>query len=86
MEIPITDAVRPLEQLTFREASEELEGIVRLLESNSLELEDALRRYERGVRLLQELQTRLANAEQQVSVLMGELEPESSDAIDMTLS
>ena len=75
-----------MENLTFREASEELEGIVRLLESNQLELEDALQSYERGVYLLRELQTRLAGAQQQVTVLMGELEPESSDDIDTTLS
>lgn len=75
-----------LEELTFREASDELEGIVRLLEGNQLELEDALRSYERGVRLLRELQARLAHAQQQVSVLMGELGPESTDDVDTMLS
>jgi len=75
-----------LESLSFKDASEELEGIVRLLESNQLELEDALKSYERGVYLLRELQTRLASAQQQVTVLMGELEPDSSDATDTTLS
>ena len=75
-----------MEKLSFREASEELESIVRLLESNQLELEDALQGYERGVHLLRELQTRLATAQQQVTVLMGELEPDSSDTIDTTLS
>jgi len=74
------------EELSFKEASEELEAIVRLLESNQLELEDALRSYERGVFLLRELQTRLATAQQQITVLMGELEPESSDSTDTTLS
>ena len=38
----------------------ELDGIVGVLESNSLELEDSLRSYERGVALLAALQGRLA--------------------------
>lgn len=87
----ISDDVAPCEKatfedLSFREASDELESIVRLLESNQLELEDALKNYERGVHLLRELQTRLAGAQQQITVLMGELEPESSDDTDTTLS
>ena len=41
--------LRPIEELTFREAMAELDGIVGVLESNSLELEDSLRSYERGV-------------------------------------
>ena len=44
--------LRPIEELTFREAMAELDGIVGVLESNSLELEDSLRSYERGVALL----------------------------------
>ena len=43
--------LRPIEELTFREAMAELDGIVGVLESNSLELEDSLRSYERGVAL-----------------------------------
>ena len=65
--------LRPIEELTFREAMAELDGIVGVLESNSLELEDSLRSYERGVALLAALQGRLAEAQQKVDVLMGEL-------------
>jgi exodeoxyribonuclease VII small subunit len=81
-----TDGTGALAQLSFREASEELEGIVRLLEGNQLELEESLERYERGVALLRTLQTRLAEAQQKVTVLLGEVEPESDDSIDTTLS
>ncbi|MDR3037105.1 MAG: exodeoxyribonuclease VII small subunit [Coriobacteriales bacterium] len=73
-------------QLSFREASEELEGIVRLLEGNQLELEESLACYERGVALLRTLQSRLAEAQQKVTVLLGEVEPEGDDSIDTTLS
>ena len=65
--------LRPIEELTFREAMAELDGIVGVLESNSLELEDSLRSYERGVALLAALQGRLAEAQQKVDVLMGGL-------------
>jgi exodeoxyribonuclease VII small subunit len=75
-----------VEALSFREASEELEGIVRLLEGNQLELEESLKRYERGVALLRALQGRLVEAQQKVTVLLGEVEPESDDSIDTTLS
>ena len=79
--------LKPIEELTFREAMAELDGIVGVLESNTLELEDSLASYERGVALLRPLQGRLATAQQKVDVLMGQLEPEISDeARDSTLS
>lgn len=78
---------KPIEQLTFREARAELDGIVGTLESNTLELEDSLAKYERGVALLRALQGRLSDAQQKVDVLMGQLEPEVSDEQrDTTLS
>ena len=65
----------------------ELDGIVGVLESNSLELEDSLRSYERGVALLAALQGRLAEAQQKVDVLMGELVADADDgARDTSLS
>ena len=79
--------LRPIEELTFREAMAELDGIVGVLESNSLELEDSLRSYERGVALLAALQGRLAEAQQKVDVLMGELVADADDAArDTSLS
>lgn len=78
---------KSIEQLTFREAMAELDGIVGTLESNTLELEDSLAKYERGVALLRALQGRLSDAQQKVDVLMGQLEPEVSDEQrDTTLS
>ena len=67
------NTVVPVEELTFRQAMAELESIVSVLESGTLELEDSLKSYERGVSLLGSLQRRLGAAEQQVEVLMGEL-------------
>ena len=71
--------LRPIEELTFREAMAELDGIVGVLES--------LRSYERGVALLAALQGRLAEAQQKVDVLMGELVADADDgARDTSLS
>lgn len=68
----MADEKRPVEELTYKEASRELELIIRNLESGDLELEDSLEGYARGVELLKSLRTRLANAQQKVSVLMKE--------------
>ncbi len=59
----------PVDQLTFKQASVELEQIVSSLERGDLELEEALGAYGRGVELLTSLRARLADAQQQVSVL-----------------
>ena len=59
----------PVDQLTFKQASVELEQIVSSLERGDLELEEALGAYARGVELLTSLRGRLASAQQQVSVL-----------------
>lgn len=63
---------KDVEQMSFREASTELEQIVRSLEGGDLELEDALERYGRGVELLKTLRERLNGAEQKVRVLLDE--------------
>ena len=68
----MADEKRPVEELTYKEASRELELIIRNLESGDLELEDSLEGYARGVELLKSLRTRLADAHQKVSVLMKE--------------
>ena len=75
------------DDMTFREAMAELNGIVEALESNTLELEESLVKYERGIALLRFLKESLNTAQQKVEVLMGELEmPEDDTVIDSTLS
>lgn len=68
------------EELSFGAALAELETIVRALESGQLELEEGLARYERGVALLRACQEKLAAAKQRVTMLIGELESEESQA------
>ena len=75
---------KKVEDLTFKEASDELERVVRQLEGGDLELEDALERYARGVELLRSLRERLNNAEQKVQVLLDSTSevavPDTTDA------
>lgn len=80
-------APRPTDQMSFREAMAELDRTVSVLESNTLELEDSLKSYEYGVALLADLKKRLADAQQKVDVLMGQLDAPADDAAtDTTLS
>ena len=74
-----------LDSMSFKEGLVELDEIVRALEGNQLELEQSIQKYERGVALLGALQKRLDDAQQKVTVLMGELEPENSDEVDTKL-
>lgn len=75
-----------LSELTFRQGMAELDSIVVSLENNTMELEQSLEAYERGVALVRELRGRLDSAEQRVEVLMGELtERVSDDEMDSTL-
>lgn len=67
------------EELSFGDALAELDVIVASLESGQLELEDSLSRYERGVTLLRTLQSKLADAQQKVTMLIGELESEAGE-------
>ena len=78
------DQKNEFDGVTFREGMAQLESIVQVLESGTLELEDSLAKYATGVALLAELQKRLSNAEQQVEVLMGELEAAPDDDVQDT--
>jgi len=61
---------RPIDELSYKEASIELEQIVRALESGSLELEESIKTYTRGVELLKSLKARIAEAEERVKALL----------------
>ena len=54
----------------FEDNLSELETIVTQLESNQLSLEDALKAFEKGVKLSQDCQSVLTQAEQKVQILL----------------
>jgi len=58
-------------ELTFESALAQIETIVKELERGTLELDTALTRYERGVRLLSHCQSKLQAAERRVGLLTG---------------
>ena len=83
----VEEKLTDVESLTFREAMGELNSIVSALESNTLELEESLVKYERGVALLRHLRQSLNEAQQRVEVLMGDLDTSVDDSvIETTLS
>lgn len=63
-----------VEELTYKEASQELERIIRSLEPGDMELEESLESYTRGVELLKSLRSRLSEAEQKVSILLQDVD------------
>jgi exodeoxyribonuclease VII small subunit len=80
----MTEEVVAPEDMSFGAALEELERIVRGLESGQLELEESLESYERGVALLRACQAKLSSAEQRVTMLIGELESDTPASADVS--
>ncbi|HYS14146.1 MAG TPA: exodeoxyribonuclease VII small subunit [Burkholderiaceae bacterium] len=60
-------------ELTFEQALEELDALVRRMESGQLGLDDSIAAYQRGAELARYCQARLAAAEEQIKVLDGDL-------------
>ncbi|MBY6238471.1 exodeoxyribonuclease VII small subunit [Vibrio harveyi] len=65
-------AVKKPENMTFEATIEELNSLVDQLENGDLALDDALRKFERGIALARAGQTKLSDAEQRVSILLSE--------------
>ena len=69
----------------FETALSELEAVVERLEDGDLPLEQAVKEWEKGMKLRESCQKILQKAEQKVDVLMkkgGEIEPEPLDPDD----
>ena len=65
-------AVKKPENMTFEATIGELDSLVDQLENGDLALDDALRKFERGIALARAGQTKLSDAEQRVSILLSE--------------
>lgn len=63
------------EEMTIEETFDELDELIDLLESGSGSLEDAFRRYERGMKLVKSCNEKIEKIEKQIQILSGE-EPE----------
>jgi exodeoxyribonuclease VII small subunit len=65
-----SEASRSVDTLSFEEALQELEGIVRELEAGQGRLETAVAQYERGAALRRHCEKLLAEAEQKVQAIV----------------
>ncbi|GAB6259794.1 exodeoxyribonuclease VII small subunit [Photobacterium sp. CCB-ST2H9] len=63
-------ATKKPENMAFEEAMNELDVIVNELESGEIPLEDALKKFERGIALARNSQQKLTQAEQRVEILL----------------
>lgn len=66
----IVMASKKPENMTFEATIDELDVIVENLENGDLALDDALKKFERGIALARAGQTKLSDAEQRVSILL----------------
>jgi len=57
------------EELSFEQALDELDGLVRKMESGELGLDDSIAAYRRGAQLARHCQARLSAAEQEIRKL-----------------
>jgi exodeoxyribonuclease VII small subunit len=70
------------EELSFEQALEELDALVRKMESGELGLDDSIAAYRRGAALARYCQQRLGAAEQEIRKLDGEvLTPLAADEL-----
>ena len=63
----------PVDSLSFEQAMDELERLVRKMESGELALDESIAAYRRGAELARFCQGRLAQAEQEIRQLEGDL-------------
>ncbi len=64
---------KPVAELTFEQALDELDALVRRMETGELNLDDAIAAYRRGAELARYCQSKLAAAEQEIRQLDGEM-------------
>jgi exodeoxyribonuclease VII small subunit len=62
-----------VDSLSFEQAIDELDQLVRRMESGELSLDDSIAAYRRGAELARYCQGRLARAEQEIKQLEGDL-------------
>ncbi|HDY7664875.1 TPA: exodeoxyribonuclease VII small subunit [Vibrio vulnificus] len=65
-------ATKKPENMSFEATIEELDNLVDQLENGDLALDDALKKFERGIALARASQAKLTEAEQRVSILLSD--------------
>ncbi len=67
-----SSAQRPVRELSFEQALEELESLVRRMESGELGLDESIAAYRRGAELAKFCQSKLAAADEEIRKLDGD--------------
>ncbi|ELK5318752.1 exodeoxyribonuclease VII small subunit [Vibrio vulnificus] len=65
-------ATKKPENMSFEATIEELDNLVDQLENGDLALDNALKKFERGIALARASQAKLTEAEQRVSILLSD--------------
>lgn len=65
-------ATKKPENMSFEATIDELDNLVDQLENGDLALDDALKKFERGIALARASQAKLTEAEQRVSILLSD--------------
>jgi exodeoxyribonuclease VII small subunit len=66
-------AQKPVTELSFEQALDELDALVRRMEAGEMALDDSIAAYKRGAELAKFCQAKLAAAEQEIKKLDGDL-------------
>lgn len=67
------DTPKPVADLSFEQALDELDALVRRMEAGELGLDESIAAFRRGAELAQHCQSRLAVAEQELRKLDGDV-------------
>lgn len=59
----------PQKKLSYRELSDELDNIVNGLQTDDLDVDEAIKRYERGMEIVKSLEEYLKEAENKIKVV-----------------
>ena len=80
----MSDAEKPVEEMSFEEAMRELEAVVGHLERGDVALDDSIRLYERGAALKKRCETKLKEAEEKVAAITfdGDGQPKGTQPVE----
>ena len=71
----------PQNKITFEEALKQLEKIVTDVEEGKIGLEQAIEKYEQGMKLIQHCRTILDTAEKRIETITKQAEPPSDSSV-----
>ncbi|WP_102400854.1 exodeoxyribonuclease VII small subunit [Haloimpatiens massiliensis] len=69
-------------KVSYEEMIKELEGIVKLMDSEELSLDDAIKNYEKGIKLYNKLSSILSTAEGKIKIIKDNEEKDFLDERD----